>query len=428
MCLTFALTQFFTSSISFRKHSFESSDSESSNEDHLFSENHEQNDRNVRPRLQQRASNVSASASDGSRVASASNGAPPVQPAPQPTTQLLDSQNAPPAPNAAQRPAQQRGQQDLVEPTEEQVGSIEGGGADGNVSNDSGGLGSDPDGDVYMEQGSSQPSSDQPPAASEDDIDYKKDDGVETEVGADNRSTKKNTWKEWVAELDVYKRKHDHCNVPRTHPRLGYWVKNTRARCDKLSEIQKAELDDLGFVWDAKKDLWDKRYRELLDYKHIHGDCNVPQKYEGLENGLGKGLGRWVASQRTNYDTLSEERKEQLNEIGFVRNLKKKEANAIWEKRFNELVDFQRKNKHCNVPQKNRDNRELGNWVSKQRQKYNRLSQEQKDRLDKIGFEWNPKSGGGKKHVFGLSGVDQKKMPAHLSETRAGASDLSDEA
>jgi hypothetical protein len=53
---------------------FESSDSKSSNEDHLFSGNHQQNDRNVRPRLQQRASNVSASASDGSRAASASNG------------------------------------------------------------------------------------------------------------------------------------------------------------------------------------------------------------------------------------------------------------------------------------------------------------------------------------------------------------------
>jgi len=398
MCLTFALTQFFTSSISFRKHSFEISDSESSNEDHLFTSDDEVEA--ARPRAADATGENTAKRKRATLFDNVELALPRTSVvAPQPTTQLLDSQNAPPAPNAAQRPAQQRGQQDLVEATEEQVGSIEGGGADGNVSNDSGGLGSDPDGDVYMEQGSSQPSSDQPPAASEDHIDYKKDDGVETEVGADNRSTKKNTWKEWVAELDEYKRKHDHCNVPRTHPRLGYWVKNTRARCDKLSEIQKAELDDLGFVWDAKKDLWDKRYRELVDYKHIHGDCNVPQKYEGLENGLGKGLGRWVASQRTNYDTLSEEQKELLNEIGFVRNLKKKEANAIWEKRFNELVDFQRKNKHCNVPQKNRDNRELGNWVSKQRQKYNRLSQEQKDRLDKIGFEWNPKSGGGAKNT-----------------------------
>lgn len=65
--------------------------------------------------------------------------------------------------------------------------------------------------------------------------------------------------------------------------------------------------------------------------------------------------------------------------------------------RFQELVEFKRLHGHCNVTQHDKFSRSLGNWVSKQRQrkkrgyktKYSKLSQEQVDLLDKIGFEWD---------------------------------------
>lgn len=68
-----------------------------------------------------------------------------------------------------------------------------------------------------------------------------------------------------------------------------------------------------------------------------------------------------------------------------------------WMERFQELVEFKRLHGHCNVTQHDKFSRSLGNWVSKQRQrkkrgyktKYSKLSQEQVDLLDKIGFEWD---------------------------------------
>jgi len=42
---------------------------------------------------------------------------------------------------------------------------------------------------------------------------------------------------------------------------------------------------------------WDNRFAELLRYKSIYGDCDVPVKADGDF----KSLGRWVTSQRKKY-------------------------------------------------------------------------------------------------------------------------------
>ncbi len=42
---------------------------------------------------------------------------------------------------------------------------------------------------------------------------------------------------------------------------------------------------------------WDSRFAELLRYKSVHGNCDVPVKSDGDF----KSLGRWVTSQRKKY-------------------------------------------------------------------------------------------------------------------------------
>ena len=44
-----------------------------------------------------------------------------------------------------------------------------------------------------------------------------------------------------------------------------------------------------------RSDVWDLRYKELIDYKEEHGDCNVPKSM--------RGLGDWVFNQRISYPT-----------------------------------------------------------------------------------------------------------------------------
>ena len=53
----------------------------------------------------------------------------------------------------------------------------------------------------------------------------------------------------------------------------------------------------------------------LQVYKQKHGDCLVPQGYKSAD---GFGLAVWVNSQRTKRDGLSPDRRQKLEEAGFV--------------------------------------------------------------------------------------------------------------
>ena len=80
-----------------------------------------------------------------------------------------------------------------------------------------------------------------------------------------------------------------------------------------------------------------------------------------------------------------------LEGIGFEWNV-----HVPWEKRFEELKEFKKRFKHCNVPQQWEENRELGRWVMTQRTQYRLLEQgkpsqmteERIKLLEGIGFQW----------------------------------------
>ena len=158
-----------------------------------------------------------------------------------------------------------------------------------------------------------------------------------------------------------------------------------RDRIDRLSNID--------FKWALIEAVpWENRFNELVQYKAKHGDCKVP---------LNKGkLGAWVGKQRSKYmaNSLAQDRVNRLNSIGFKWALIE---SVPWETRFNELVRYKAKHGDCNVP---RRHRQLGMWVSKQRQQYKKgkLSQDRVDRLNIIGFKWalNPGPKGGSETRF----------------------------
>jgi hypothetical protein len=64
-----------------------------------------------------------------------------------------------------------------------------------------------------------------------------------------------------------------------------------------------------------KADDWNKQYEKLVEFKQKNGHCSLPQRNEGDAS-----LGRWVARQRSgnNNNTIRPDRKELLDEIGFV--------------------------------------------------------------------------------------------------------------
>eukprot|EP00613_Pedinella_sp_CCMP2098_P037896 CAMPEP_0171811326 /NCGR_PEP_ID=MMETSP0991-20121206/78042_1 /TAXON_ID=483369 /ORGANISM="non described non described, Strain CCMP2098" /LENGTH=164 /DNA_ID=CAMNT_0012424673 /DNA_START=1 /DNA_END=495 /DNA_ORIENTATION=- len=106
-------------------------------------------------------------------------------------------------------------------------------------------------------------------------------------------------------------------------------------------------------------------------------------------------LGRWVSTQRTAYHkqgnkgTLSEERTQRLEELGFVWD----SQNTEWDENCDRLVEYKEEHGSCMVPQrfKMEDGMKLGAWVNIQRSAYSKgtLSKECKQRLKGLGFVWD---------------------------------------
>ena len=151
-----------------------------------------------------------------------------------------------------------------------------------------------------------------------------------------------------------------------------------------------AEQEASGKVLTNHDQNWWKRFEELEEYKKLHGDCNVPHKFDANPQ-----LGKWVYNQRQSYkkNKLSSERVEALESLGFEWTRpkgKEPDDDSAWWKRFAELEEYKKEHGDCNVPQKFDANPQLGRWVNAQRRQYkkNKLESDRSEALEKIGFEW----------------------------------------
>ncbi|MDM8567017.1 Helicase associated domain protein [Candidatus Halobeggiatoa sp. HSG11] len=201
-------------------------------------------------------------------------------------------------------------------------------------------------------------------------------------------------WEDNFAELLKYKQIYGNCNVPdrwSENLQLAKWVSHLRnnKKNKELSEERIQRLNEIGFVWKPFEIFWEEKFAELLEYKKIHGDCNVPMGWP--ENPQ---LARWIHRQRVlkKQDKISEKRIRKLDEIGFRWRLLEKEIKKVtWEELFAELLKYKEVHGHCNVPLRWKENPQLGRWVITQRmlEKNEKLSQEHIQRLEAIGFVWN---------------------------------------
>ena len=111
--------------------------------------------------------------------------------------------------------------------------------------------------------------------------------------------------------------------------------------------------------------------------------CSVPARYQ--EDGYR--LGKWVSHQRNRKSTLAPERLERLEAIGFVWG----PITEAWEEGFSKLQKFKIREGHCDVPARyQEDGYSLGRWVTTQRKTESTLSPKRLERLEAIGFVWDP--------------------------------------
>jgi hypothetical protein len=193
------------------------------------------------------------------------------------------------------------------------------------------------------------------------------------------------------SSLCEFKKIKGHCKVTQRwhkNPGLANWVSNQRQmkRNNRLNSDYLRRLNEIGFIWHTREDLWEKRFAELLAFKKVWDHCNVPKSWP--ENPK---LGAWVNNQRRNKKKglLNTDRICRLDKIGLLWDI----VDSSWEDNYSELSRYYKIYGHTDVPINWHENPQLGKWVSYQRskRKRNQLSESQIIRLDNVKFNWNPR-------------------------------------
>ena len=162
-----------------------------------------------------------------------------------------------------------------------------------------------------------------------------------------------------------------------------------------LTSEQKELLASIGIIEKPQTEsLWQKQYKEAVEFYYMYGHLSIPKRYIGKS---GKNLGLWIQRQRAarRHGSLTDEQIALLNGLEMVW-----EPEIPWETGYRYAKEYYRKNGHLAVPYTyiNTDGYRLGKWISNQRsayqkQKEQRLSQEQRKRLEEIGMIWSAKPG-----------------------------------
>ncbi|MEQ1747939.1 MAG: helicase associated domain-containing protein [Prosthecobacter sp.] len=219
-------------------------------------------------------------------------------------------------------------------------------------------------------------------------------------VASPGRPSLDEYWDERYAELAAFHQQHGHTRVTsRVDNRLSEWRYLQRANHRKglLSAERIARLDALGFEWVepessglTQQERWDRQwlgmYEQLVQFQREHGHCHVLRKWEGNPR-----LAEWVQDQRAlkSQGKLRPERLTRLEALGFLWTAESIDSDSRWERRFQQLCDYQRQHGHTRVP-KGFD-RQLWHWRHVQREfrRKGMLKPDRIARLDAIGFEWD---------------------------------------
>lgn len=179
---------------------------------------------------------------------------------------------------------------------------------------------------------------------------------------------------------------------------------------------------------------WEAKYNALVHYKETYGHTLVENRHPAL--------GNWVSTQRRYYRAmklgektpLSQGRITKLDDIGFIWDLSQDPRVATWNDRFEQLEDYKVEHGNCLVPFRYNKNAQLATWVSTQRNEYklwklgrqSRLDDSKVQRLDELGFVWQPPRGGARKRS--ANGVTKKPSSSSTTNDVDQRSDTGSEA
>ncbi|MFF5265126.1 Helicase associated domain protein [Actinomadura viridis] len=194
-------------------------------------------------------------------------------------------------------------------------------------------------------------------------------------------------WEKGLRAAQRWHAEHGHLAVPIgtvvAGVNLGGWLRNLRHR--PPAPERAAQLARLDPIWDAPWPLaWRRSYHDLRAYRAQHGNTDVPRTYQTPE---GRHLGEWVYRQRERAHTLDDRQRRLLEELGFTWQVLSPHEQS-WQERLSAARDFRATFGHLDIPQKHvtATGIALGYWVNNVRRRWDRLSEERRAELIKLGF------------------------------------------
>ena len=216
------------------------------------------------------------------------------------------------------------------------------------------------------------------------------------------------TWEDYYELAKAYYEHHGNLLIPREFKtsdgyttdengavNLGHWISDQRNYYDNISFDRKQKLQQIGFVLNVFNARWETMYKLAKIYYEHYKNLNVPQifktinGYEYDENGAN--LGNWISAQRGKYNSLSDDRKEKLARINFVVQVN----DYLWNNYYELAKKYYEHYGNLLIPsifktvngyEIDSTGIDLGNWLSQQKSRYNRLTDDRKQKLQQIGF------------------------------------------
>jgi len=138
---------------------------------------------------------------------------------------------------------------------------------------------------------------------------------------------------------------------------------------------------------DKKEDssVWQTNLQNLRKFKKEHNHCNVPEDYE-----RDRQLARWVKNVRTHRNKLPDFVEKALLKLKFDFNYKP----SSWEYYYHQLKAFHRVHHHVYIQARDTAYTSLYQWTRAIRGSKSKLTQAQRESLDKLGFVWEAQNRG----------------------------------